>query len=713
MGDIGLTEQQDESTPNAKDIQFVMPDDVGSDEAMDDRVLSDIQDTNQIAAGNELANEEGSHLLHRASSGRTDNHLLADADIKEVDSEFSRLNISTDDARGHKTDGLQELLQLAQEFESEEASKSKLDAEEGNFGGDSVVQVLLEQSGDINPTGSASKEDKCSHRAGQSVSVEPTEPALAELKKSAPHTLKGQIPTSSWSCSSTSSSLPKTASKTAGRVYTQATCQRREPADNGQLGAAENKKNPKNVSQRPSTTGSSRSNFTIPRPFSLATDKRASIGGHPTDGEFGGQIHKTHRLSGAFGSLPLKSSQVAKTLGSKMYVAKSIRSESIKHRAEGLEKLVIHVEPKHDEEDVVSVCSTQSGSKGPRAKASAFTNTTGFNFRCDERAEKRKEFYAKLNEKLTAKEEERNQMQEKTKEDNEAEIRMLRRSLTFKASPMPSFYQEEAPPKVELKKIPTTRAKSPKFCRRNSHEGSESGSNKFCKAVQSELEHNSTDSLQKPAEDGVKVSSKSNTGYSKRPVRRSLSKLPTERPSDPASTKDSGPRTDVTSLDSETAMANGSLVEVRESSSICLEQTNDGEKEIAHAELLKSKNKTSNLLEEENFLEKIDTAELKGIPALAVSEGLNDRAKGNSNELRKGHANTSAGNSLSTSNKLKHGTNFRPLASDNSQDPSVKANKRERLKALTPYFRKRESGVNMKQSGSNQVVALNVGVTDT
>ncbi|XP_074324884.1 uncharacterized protein LOC141661780 [Apium graveolens] len=84
------------------------------------------------------------------------------------------------------------------------------------------------------------------------------------------------------------------------------------------------------------------------------------------------------------------------------------------------------------------------------------------------RIAKRKEFYKMLEEKHKALEAEKREYEARMKEEQAAAIKQLRKSMAYKAKPVPNFYHEGLPPKVEPKKLPVTRPKSPNFTRRRS-----------------------------------------------------------------------------------------------------------------------------------------------------------------------------------------------------------------------------------------------------
>ncbi|XP_076907460.1 protein WAVE-DAMPENED 2-like [Bidens hawaiensis] len=92
-------------------------------------------------------------------------------------------------------------------------------------------------------------------------------------------------------------------------------------------------------------------------------------------------------------------------------------------------------------------------SPAARSRLPGVTVGVAPSFRSAERAEKRKEFYMKLELKNQALEAEKMEQQTRAMEEEEAAIKELRKNMVVKAHTVPSFYYEDPPPKFEPKKI--------------------------------------------------------------------------------------------------------------------------------------------------------------------------------------------------------------------------------------------------------------------
>ncbi|CAH8361481.1 unnamed protein product [Eruca vesicaria subsp. sativa] len=199
-----------------------------------------------------------------------------------------------------------------------------------------------------------------------------------------------------------------------------------KPLEDGNMKIASLGKGAKSVSKSAKHAskagrGSNKIRNTVPQPFALATEKRASS----TTRSFTGESHGVAAVS-------------------KVYPDgyRKVRSQAIKVSSNPLQ-------PKNkklsdEEKDSCSIASY--------AKSRTIV-TAAPSFRSTERAEKRKEFYIKLEEKHQTMEAEKMESEARNKEENDAALRQLRKSMMFKAKPMPNFYHKGPPPKVVVNKI--------------------------------------------------------------------------------------------------------------------------------------------------------------------------------------------------------------------------------------------------------------------
>ncbi|KAK6161389.1 hypothetical protein DH2020_004770 [Rehmannia glutinosa] len=183
-----------------------------------------------------------------------------------------------------------------------------------------------------------------------------------------------------------------------------------------------------------SAVGDCRTKCTVPQPFALATEKRASFGTRFYGAEFN-NVTTGDKPPNNVHILQHQISAKQNPIGPPIVPRKPLQPNN----------------KKHPDDDTCSIASSTAAS-ARKIKATAASAPV---FKSSERAEKKEG-----EEKHQALEAEKTQCEARSKEETDAAIKQLRKSLLFKASPMPSFYHEGPPPKVELKKVLQLRSKA-------------------------------------------------------------------------------------------------------------------------------------------------------------------------------------------------------------------------------------------------------------
>ncbi|XP_022882022.1 protein WVD2-like 7 isoform X2 [Olea europaea var. sylvestris] len=123
--------------------------------------------------------------------------------------------------------------------------------------------------------------------------------------------------------------------------------------------------------------------------------------------------------------------------GSKAKVCPEIKSTK---KESGIQKVSVS-QPLSLKKTATTACQSANRlSQATRLTPGMRQSVSDFNSRSGECAERRKQYHMKLEGKAHARENEIDQLQAKFQEKERAEIKEMRRSLNFKASPMPSFY---------------------------------------------------------------------------------------------------------------------------------------------------------------------------------------------------------------------------------------------------------------------------------